>query len=127
MISFIILLILFEGYYLHGGLYPVARNGIKEKKVVPKLAPQQQATGKRNLSAWGIIGICLSVLALSSGTYYALYLCDLYQRSSSTNSNYQSNISRVPLTEEKLPSQENGLNGNITMADLNNKNSEVFP
>lgn len=98
-------------YYLHGGLYPVSRT-VKD-------APVVKSPVHRGLGAWGIIGIVLGVLALCSGLYYALYLCDLSQRARSAN--YSSNLaSQAPLSlmSEKPRPEENG-NGNIPMTDKN--------
>jgi hypothetical protein len=136
-----------SGYILHGGLYPVSRTA----KEAPVKTPVYKGIG-----AWGIIGIVLAVLVIMSldyyyslttkltkfiftkqglcvGMYYALYLCDLYQRTD----NYSSNLAaQTPhLMTEKPRPEENG-NGNIPMTDKNELaktssmktglNSEVF-
>ena len=97
------------GYYLHGGLYPVSRTA---KETPPVKTPVLS----RGVGAWGIIGIVLGVLALCCGIYYALYLCDLYQRTD----NYTSNLAAQSphLLMDKPKPEENG-NGNIPMTDKN--------
>jgi hypothetical protein len=100
-----------KGYYLHGGLYPVSRS---KDVPAPVKAPPVSRSG---LGAWGIIGIVLGVLALCSGLYYTLYLCDLSQR---TAINYRSNLAaqHPHLMTDKPKPEENG-NGNIPMTDKN--------
>lgn len=108
------------GYYLHGGLYPVSRTAKEAKPVV-------KTPVYRGLGAWGIIGIVLGVLALCSGLYYALYLCDLSQRTA----NYTSNLAaqNPGLMSEKPKPEENGnsMPNAIPMTDKNDlsKDSSV--
>ena len=97
-----------SGYYLHGGLYPVSRTA---KEVPPVKTPIS-----RGIGAWGIIGIVLAVLTLCCGIYYALYLCDLYQRTDNYTSNLAAQSPHL-LTDKPKP-EENG-NGNIPMTDKN--------
>jgi len=104
------------GYYLHGGLYPMAYP-VKE---TPK--PKSVKTSK-GLNAWGIIGIVLTLLAFCTGTYYAMYLYDVCQKTSNYSSNISSQTSQ--LMSDKPRPEENG-NGNIPMVnknDLTNQDS----
>lgn len=93
---------------MHGGLYPVART--------TKETPPVKTSVSRGIGAWGIIGIVLGVLALCCGIYYALYLCDLYQRTDNYTSNLAAQSPQL-LTDKPKP-EENG-NGNIPMTDKN--------
>ena len=99
-------------YYLHGGLYPVSRTA-KDTKAATKTPIH------RGLGAWGIIGIVLGVLALCCGLYYALYLCDLSQRTA----NYTSNLAaqNPGLLTDKPKPEENGnsMPNAIPMTDKN--------
>lgn len=96
------------GYFLHGGLYPVSRTA--------KENPPVKTPVSRGIGAWGIIGIVLGVLALCCGTYYALYLCDMYQQ----KDNYSSNLAtQSPHLLTDKPKQEENGNGNILMTDKN--------
>lgn len=100
-----------SGYFLYGGLYPVSR--------ATKEAPVMKTPIHRGIGAWGIIGVVFGVLALCLGIYYALYLCDLNQRTRSAN--YSSNLaaqSPLSLLTDKPKPEENG-NDNIPMSDKN--------
>ena len=97
------------GYFLHGGLYPMGR-------AAKETTPTKPVKISNGLSAWGIIGIILAVLAFCTGTYYALYLYDLCRRTSNYGSNISSQTSQL-MTEKPKP-EENG-NGNIPMVNKN--------
>lgn len=105
-----------RGYFLHGGLYPMTYGG---KELTPRPKPARISNG---LSAWGIIGIILALLALCTGTYYALYLYDLCQRTSNYSSNIASQTSQLMI--DKPRPEENG-NGNIPMINKNDLSSQV--
>lgn len=106
-----------KSFYLVGGLYVRRRTQDVELTTTTTTTaapPLKEAARAPTVGAWGIIGIVLAVLFLSSAIYYTLYLWDLWHR----KHEYSVALQGLDQVDRKVTMEENG-NGNTTMTDMN--------